>query len=244
VLNRLLVKCGARATVFVNEDDKRVYALICIHHILIDGLSVITLMGDLMSALKKQTLPPLKLQYIDYAAAERAYLTDAVVESMLERCGSSLRNAPRFSAITSPSEQGPRRGRLCEEVSGGGRNRRRVSWKSSAAVGVRPRKQHAVDVERCVPRSLCSFARGKVRCRLFLVSSPELVKTRLSDVPDVLIGTVSQNRQLFADTETMMGYFVVSQMFGKQPRLSFAQRDQGHGANTCGVRGLHVCRFV
>ena len=78
--------------------------LLCCHHLVLDGLSVEPLLRDLVALLRNEALPPLRLQFVDYAAAERAALSEERVRGWLALYEPALRRLPPplFAPVTHP----------------------------------------------------------------------------------------------------------------------------------------------
>ena len=162
--------------------------LVTQHHIISDGWSVgllIREVGALYAALSEgraDPLPPLPIQYVDYAAWQRQWLQGAVLQRQVEFWKAQLAGVPVLLELPVDRARPPLQSYV------GGAVPLRLSVELSAGL-----------------RQLAS-ERG---CTLFMVllAAWGALLSRLSNQEDVVIGTPVANRQR-AQVESLVGLFV------------------------------------
>jgi amino acid adenylation domain-containing protein len=162
--------------------------VISMHHIISDGWSIGVFVRELralytaFSSNLPDPLPPLPLQYADYALWERDWLTGTTLQSHREFWIKYLHGAPHL--LTVPSDR-PRPSRQ--------------SYRGDSYLFCVPRELSSALREFGASRSLTLFM------TLFAVWAIQLVRS--SGMKDVVIGTPVANRQ-HAETEQLIGFFV------------------------------------
>jgi len=162
--------------------------LVLIHHIISDGASMRILFRELAAAYDafaaggRPELPPLELQYADYAAWQRRWLDGEELQRQLDYWSNQLADAPPVLAL--PSDR-PR----------------------SAALRFR-----GASVVRLLPRSLAEELRGLARtsgATLFMVmfAAFDVLLQRYSGQRDLVVGTPIGGRPRTA-LEGLIGFFV------------------------------------
>ncbi|MFE9411577.1 non-ribosomal peptide synthase/polyketide synthase [Streptomyces sp. NPDC006704] len=166
-------------------DDDHVLAL-CLHHIVTDGWSTSVLLGDLAHLYRAQlgrqddALPPLPIQYADYAAWQRgAQAVEA--EQQLAYWKSQLAN---ISALDLPTD----RPRPAVRTSNGATTRLIVPADTTARLN-RLGREHGATLFTT------------------LVAATQAYLARLSGQSDIAVGTVTSGRDR-AETEHLVGFFV------------------------------------
>lgn len=93
-----------RVTLLKTGDDAHI-AVLCVHHIIADGWSMAVLLaelGEAYAAIRRglePALPPLALQFGDYALWQREQLDEAAIAAQLGRWEGLLENAPHLLAL-------------------------------------------------------------------------------------------------------------------------------------------------
>jgi pristinamycin I synthase-3/4 len=187
-----------RAVVLRLSDDHHI-ALVSMHHIVSDGWSMgvfVRELASLYTAFGKPALPPLPLQYADYALWQRRWLTAEVQESLLAVWRQRLAGAPQALELPVDRQRSPS-------------NRRRgatasfhATWETAAAL-----------------RSL-AFERGTTLFMILLAVFQVLLH-RMSGQEDLVVGTpvAGRNRE---ETEGLIGLFV--NMLALRSQLAGAPR--------------------
>ncbi|QQP97529.1 non-ribosomal peptide synthetase [Lysobacter enzymogenes] len=158
------------------------------HHIACDGWSLHLLgreLGALYAAARAgeaDPLPPLRVQYPDYAAWEQRWLHGERLAPQAEYWRATLAGAPGLLALPTDRPRPPR---------------------PAHAAGALPLRVDAARVERL--QRLCRDH----GCSLFMAVAAawSLVLARLSGQDEVVIGTPSANRER-AEIEPLLGFFV------------------------------------
>ena len=165
--------------------------LVTMHHIVSDGWSMGLLVGEL-SALyaafvqgEADPLAPLAIQYADYAAWQRRWVSGAVLQAQGAYWQRTLAGAPAVLELPTdhprPSEQTYEGGRVALEFDAGLSDR------------------------------LVAFSRGNgVTLFMTLLAGWAVVLGRLANQDDVVIGTPTANRTR-AEVEGLIGFFVNTQ---------------------------------
>jgi amino acid adenylation domain-containing protein len=174
----------------IQLSDREHILLVTQHHIISDGWSIDVLIrevGALYTAFSQglpDPLPPLALQYADYAAWQRQWLQGEVLERQLDFWRSHLNGAPEL--LTLPTDRA--------------RPARQSYRGASVAVTLSPELSTA----------LGSLAQ-RHGCTLFmtLFAGWAVLMARLSGQDDVVIGTPVANRQRL-EIESLIGFFVNS----------------------------------
>ncbi|MER7414397.1 non-ribosomal peptide synthetase [Streptomyces cacaoi] len=155
--------------------------VLAMHHIVTDGWSMGLVMRELDQLYRGAELPPLTVQYADYAVWQRDRLTPEALEPGLDYWRTRLSGAP---VLELPTDR-PRPARR--------------TWAGAAEEFRLP----AEVVER-----FTAVCRGR-GATLFmgLVAAVQLVFSRWSGQRDVVVGTVTSGRSR-AELESMIGFFV------------------------------------
>ncbi len=175
-------------TVLLDLAEEQHLLLVTMHHIASDAWSMQILSGEVgqlyqaAAARQPDSLPPLPIQYADYAVWQRQWLAGEVLEQMLETWTGKLRGAPR--RLDLPFDR-PR-----PEV-------------PSLRGGSQP---------FVLPAALAGELRGlgaAADCTLFmtLLACLYALLYRLTGQPDLVVGTDLANRNR-AETEGLIGFFV------------------------------------
>jgi hypothetical protein len=177
-------------------------ALLAMHHIAVDGWSLVPLFEDLARAYdgSGDDLPELPFQYADFAAWDRAAFATAAMERRLERRLEELIQVPAGLSLAgwrpaSPAPEGARRG--AEHV-----------------LGIPPRTWSG----------LHELATGlRVTPFVALLGAYAVALQRWSGRDEFLVGAVAANRSL-AELERLVGFFVntVPVRCRVRPHWSFA----------------------
>ncbi|MEL5450757.1 amino acid adenylation domain-containing protein [Serratia bockelmannii] len=176
-----------RASLIRLSDEEQLFALTC-HHIISDGWSngiLLRELGALYGALcrgEPSPLPPLALQYADYAHWQRQWLQPARLSKQADYWRQTLGDAPAL--LTLPTD----------------RPRPAVQSFAGDRVAV------SLDAELTAALRQFSLRQG---CTLFitLLTAWSVVLSRLSGQRDLVIGTPEANRRRL-ETEPMIGFFV------------------------------------
>ncbi|HEV2887973.1 MAG TPA: amino acid adenylation domain-containing protein, partial [Jatrophihabitans sp.] len=177
----------ARGRLVVLGPDRHVL-LLTLHHVMSDGWSMDVLareLGVLYTALRQGSgdpLPPLRVQYADYAGWQREWLSGAVAERQGEFWKQVLDGAPALLELPTDS---PRP--AAQDYRGG---------------------QLRLELDAGLTASLRALSR-RSGCTLFMtvLAGWALVLNRLSGQDEVVIGTPTANRRR-AELEALIGFFV------------------------------------
>ncbi|WP_440528457.1 amino acid adenylation domain-containing protein [Serratia marcescens] len=176
-----------RAALIRLADEEHLFLLIC-HHIVSDGWSTGILLrelGALYGALRRgdaDPLPPLTLQYPDYAAWQRRYLTPERLAAQAQYWRETLIGAPAL--LTLPTD----------------RPRPTVQSFSGGEVPI------AIDAE--LTQALRQFSRQHGGTLFMTVLAAwSLVLARMAGQQELVIGTPEANRGRL-ETESLVGFFV------------------------------------
>ena len=176
-----------RAALIRPADEEHLFLLIC-HHIISDGWSTGILLrelGALYGAFRRSDadpLPPLTLQYPDYAARQRRYLTPERLAAQAQYWRETLSDAPAL--LTLPTD----------------RPRPTVQSFNGGEVPI------AIDAE--LTQALRQFSRqhgGTLFMTVLAARSPVLA--RMAGQQELVIGTPEANRGRL-ETESLVGFFV------------------------------------
>ncbi|BEM01250.1 non-ribosomal peptide synthetase [Serratia marcescens] len=176
-----------RAALIRLADEEHLFLLTC-HHIISDGWSTGILLRDLgalYGALRRgdaDPLPPLTLQYADYAAWQRRYLTPERLAAQAQYWRETLSDAPAL--LTLPTD----------------RPRPTVQSFSGGEVPI------AIDAE--LTQALRQFSRQHGGTLFMTVLAAwSLVLARMAWQQELVIGTPEANRGRL-ETESLVGFFV------------------------------------
>ncbi|MEL5298650.1 amino acid adenylation domain-containing protein [Serratia nevei] len=176
-----------RAALVRLADEEHLFLLTC-HHIISDGWSTGILLrelGALYGALRRgdaDPLPPLTLQYPDYAAWQRRYLTPERLAAQAQYWRETLSGAPAL--LTLPTD----------------RPRPTVQSFSGGEVPI------AIDAE--LTQALRQFSRQHGGTLFMTVLAAwSLVLARMAGQQELVIGTPEANRGRL-ETESLVGFFV------------------------------------
>ncbi|MCK1093376.1 non-ribosomal peptide synthetase [Serratia marcescens] len=176
-----------RAALIRLADEEHLFLLTC-HHIISDGWSTGILLRDLgalYGALRRgdaDPLPPLPLQYPDYAAWQRRYLTPERLAAQAQYWRETLSDAPAL--LTLPTD----------------RPRPTVQSFSGGEVPI------AIDAE--LTQALRQFSRQHGGTLFMTVLAAwSLVLARMAGQQELVIGTPEANRGRL-ETESLVGFFV------------------------------------
>ncbi|MDX7546277.1 non-ribosomal peptide synthetase [Serratia marcescens] len=176
-----------RAALIRLADEEHLFLLTC-HHIISDGWSTGILLrelGALYGALRRgdaDPLPPLPLQYADYAAWQRRYLTPERLAAQAQYWRETLSDAPAL--LTLPTD----------------RPRPTVQSFSGGEVPI------AIDAE--LTQALRQFSRQHGGTLFMTVLAAwSLVLARMAGQQELVIGTPEANRGRL-ETESLVGFFV------------------------------------
>ncbi|MET0399177.1 MAG: non-ribosomal peptide synthase/polyketide synthase, partial [Longimicrobiaceae bacterium] len=166
----------------VRLDDAEWAVLFTLHHIVSDGWSMGVLVRELSALYEEAELPALPVQYADYAAWQRAWLTGDVLEARLAFWREQLGDAPPLLELPTdhlrPQAQNPRGG----------------------SVGVHLSADVA-DELRALSR------REGATVFMTLLAAWQLLLARYAGVEDVSVGTPIAGRTRM-ETEPLIGFFV------------------------------------
>uniref|UniRef100_UPI0005767D9F condensation domain-containing protein n=1 Tax=Serratia marcescens TaxID=615 RepID=UPI0005767D9F len=176
-----------RAALIRLADEEHLFLLTC-HHIVSDGWSTGILLrelGALYGAFRRSDadpLPPLTLQYPDYAAWQRRYLTPERLAAQAQYWRETLSDAPAL--LTLPTD----------------RPRPTVQSFSGGEVPI------AIDAE--LTQALRQFSRQHGGTLFMTVLAAwSLVLARMAGQQELVIGTPEANRGRL-ETESLVGFFV------------------------------------
>ena len=176
-----------RARLFALGDEDHVL-LVVIHHIATDGWSMDVLrreLAELYEALhagRASALPALPVQYADYAAWQRSWLSGEVLERQLAWWKKHLEGAP--AALDLPTDR-PRPSVMSHR---GGRQSFALPLALSGALGALARREGAT-------------------LFMVLLSAVDVLLCRYTGQRDVVVGTPIAGRT-HAETEGLIGFFV------------------------------------
>lgn len=174
--------------------------LLNMHHIAADGWSMRILMQEFVQCYEalaqgvEPQLPPLKIQYADYAMWQRQWLQGKVLEQQLQYWQTRLAGLPQVHSLhldhARPAVQ-------------------------SFAGGV-----HTIEVDRTVLRSLRDLAQS-TKTTLFMVLHAvfTVLLRRHSDSGDIVVGTPMANR-MQRELEPLVGFFANTLVLRVQCELS------------------------
>jgi amino acid adenylation domain-containing protein len=178
VLRPFLIRLGPDDHVFFNV----------MHHVATDGYSRAILHGDLtelyQAALERREpdLPPLQIQYADYAVWHRRWLDGGVLEQQLDHWKTALRGAP--SRLELPTDKA----RPAVRAYAGDHTSRMIS------MGIRTRLEE-------IARN------GDATLFISLLTAFTILLHRYSGQDDIVIGTPFFGRTR-SELESMIGYFI------------------------------------
>ncbi|MDQ9510047.1 amino acid adenylation domain-containing protein [Serratia marcescens] len=176
-----------RAALIRLADEEHLFLLTC-HHIISDGWSTGILLrelGALYGALRRgdaDPLPPLTLQYADYAAWQRRYLTPERLAAQAQYWRETLSDAPAL--LTLPTDR-PRP--TVQSFSGG---------------------EVPIAIDAGLTQALRQFSRQHGGTLFMTVLAAwSLVLARMAGQQELVIGTPEANRGRL-ETESLVGFFV------------------------------------
>ncbi|WP_438485388.1 non-ribosomal peptide synthase/polyketide synthase [Streptomyces sp. S186] len=171
LLRATLLRVGAEEHVLV----------LAMHHLITDGWSMGVVVRELGRLYQGAELPPLALQYADYAVWQRDRLTPEALAAGLEHWRARLAGAP---VLELPTDR-PRPARR--------------TWDGALA---------EVDIPADVVDRFTEMCRARgVTLFMGLVAAVQLVLSRYSGQQDVVVGTVTSGRDR-AELEGLIGFFV------------------------------------
>ena len=167
-----------RCTLWPGEQD---LLLVNVHHIAIDGWSLAAFFDDLAAAYAGAALPPLRLQYKDFALQDRAFFDTAAMKDLVVRRVEELSEFPTDFTLGSPRP---------------------------ATGPVRPGEQHVFPIPDELWDRAGDLAKS-LRATPFVVllAAYQAVVQRWSGRDEFVLGTVTANRP-HADAEHLVGFFV------------------------------------
>lgn len=173
--------------VLVRTAPEQHVLLLAMHHIISDGWSmgviareIAALYSDFLNE-RPLSLPPLAIQYGDFAQWQQETLTDTALRAQLESCKARLRDAPQVALAT---------------------DRPRIAGMSGEGA-VRDRL-----MPRTLAEQLSSLVRDeRVTTFMLLFAAWNLVLWRFSGERDVVVGVPIANRTV-AESEGLIGFFV------------------------------------
>ncbi len=169
-------------------DDAEHVLVLDMHHVVADGWSTGVLFGEVASLYEafsrgaSSPLPPLPVQYADYAAWQRAWLTDATLEAQLAWWRERLAGAPPLLELPADHPRPPHPG-------------------ARAARAERVLPPEAAGRVRALAR------RGGATPFMALLAVLDLLLARWSAEDDVVVGTPVAGRTR-RETEGLIGFFV------------------------------------
>ncbi|QSQ26379.1 non-ribosomal peptide synthase/polyketide synthase [Pyxidicoccus parkwayensis] len=187
------------------------------HHIVSDGWSIGVLVREVVALYeafsqgRPSPLPELSLQYADYAAWQRGWLKNEVLEAQLEYWREQLKDAPR--ALELPTDR-PR----------------------PAAQSFRG-AQLPLQLPKALSERLHAFCQHEgVTPFMALLSTWQLLLSRYSGQDDVCVGSPIAGRR-FAELEALIGFFVNTLVFRARldPRSTVRQLLAQVRRNTLGA---------
>ncbi|MBD2435190.1 non-ribosomal peptide synthetase [Nostoc sp. FACHB-110] len=176
-----------RATLVLLSDTEQ-WLLVCMHHVVSDGWSMGVFVDELTALYnayaqgKSSPLPPLTIQYADFAVWQRQWLQGEVLNSQLSYWKQQLADAPTFLPL--PTD----------------RPRPAVQTFNGAY------KKFALSVELTQKLEKLSQQQG-VTLFMTLLAIYNTLLYRYTGQEDILVGTPIANRDR-SDIETLIGFFV------------------------------------
>ena len=175
-----------RGRLFSLRDDEHLLFL-CLHHIVVDGLSLTVLGRDLETAYRAERAgsdpawTPLAVQYADFAVWQRSWLVGPVLAAQTRFWGEALGGAPALLDLPTDAPRDPARARAGSHVS-----------HLPAALG----------------QALAALGRdhGATRFMVMLAGFSALM-ARLASQDDVVLGSPAGGRRA-AELEPLIGLFV------------------------------------
>ncbi len=174
------------ALVRVKQDEHLLF--IAMHHIISDGWSMGVAVRELVQLYAMHrlgmplSLPPLAIQYADYAAWQRSALGDATLREQAAFWRTTLAGAPALLAL--PTDR-PRPAQASH-----------AARRSTVALG----PALSAELQRCAQRH-------GITLHMLLLSTWALLMARLSGQNDIVIGTPVANRPR-QELEGLVGFFV------------------------------------
>ncbi|MFG6100414.1 amino acid adenylation domain-containing protein [Leptothoe sp. ISB3NOV94-8A] len=172
----------------VNLDDGAAVLAVTIHHIISDGWSMQVLIQELSTLYtayaqgQPATLPPLKIQYADYALWQRQWLQGEDLATQLSYWQQQLANLPPLLEL--PTDR-PR-----------------------PAVQTFQGRTHRISLPPDLSQQVRAFAQQQdVTLFMLLLGTFQLLLHRYSGQRDIAVGTPVANRQRF-ELEPLIGFFV------------------------------------
>ncbi|MBD2807063.1 hypothetical protein ID855_20840 [Xenorhabdus sp. ZM] len=175
-------------TALVQLTDREYYFLLTQHHIISDGWSISVLMHELNELYTafiegySDPLPPLKIQYSDYAVWQRQWLSNERIQAQYDYWRNMLADAPMLLDLPTDRSRPP------------------VQSFSGNSVPI------YLDPELTTSLKHLSREQG-VTLFMTLMSAWAVVLSRLSDQEDMVIGTLSAGR-CYQEVEPLIGLFV------------------------------------
>jgi len=172
-----LLRCGLCQ---LSADDHLLF--VTMHHIVSDGWSLGVLMNDVMALYRRETLPTLPVQYIDYALWQRDWLQGDVLQRQLEYWQQQLAGAPALLELPT--------------------DRPRSSTPTFAADAI-----NFTLPMRLVAKLNTLAHEGNATLYMTLVAAFAALLSRYSRQRDIVIGSPIANRTE-ATLESLIGFFV------------------------------------
>ncbi|HLL48681.1 MAG TPA: condensation domain-containing protein, partial [Longimicrobiaceae bacterium] len=162
--------------------DEEHVLLLTMHHAVGDAWSTSVLLGDLAAAYAGAALPELEVQYADFAAWQRAWLTGEVLDAQLGWWRERLAGAP--PALELPADRP-----------------RPAAWSGRGAA-------HPFSLSPELSDGLRAFARREGATPfMVLLAAWQTLLSRWSGQDDMVVGTPVAGRTA-AETEPLVGFFV------------------------------------
>ncbi|WP_437515457.1 type I polyketide synthase [Sorangium sp. So ce1099] len=176
-----------RVRVIRRSHDEHIIVLV-VHHVVFDVWSVGVFVGELAALYGgfaqglPSRLPELPVQYVDFAAAQRAWLSGDVLEGELRYWKTKLAGAPPRARVPVDSEPaGPR------------------TWRGA---------RRSLDAGGDLTRQIKAFCeREAISPFMALLAAYKLVLHQRTGLEDLVVGTDVANRNR-VETEPMIGFFV------------------------------------
>ncbi|WP_437320796.1 type I polyketide synthase [Sorangium sp. So ce385] len=176
-----------RVRVIRKRRDEHVIALV-VHHVVFDVWSVGVFVGELAALYggfaqgQPSRLPELPAQYVDFAAAQRAWLSGEVLEGELRYWTAKLSGALRRARVPVDHEPAGRR-----------------TWRGA---------RRSLDAGAELTRRIKAFCeREAISPFMALLAAYKLVLHQRTGLEDLVVGTDVANRNR-VETEPMIGFFV------------------------------------
>ncbi|AUX32054.1 MULTISPECIES: type I polyketide synthase [Sorangium] len=176
-----------RVRVIRKRHDEHVIALV-VHHVVFDVWSVGVFVGELAALYggfaqgQPSRLPELPAQYVDFAAAQRAWLSGEVLEGELRYWTTKLSGALRRARVPVDHEPAGRR-----------------TWRGA---------RRSLDAGAELTRQIKAFCeREAISPFMALLAAYKLVLHQRTGLEDLVVGTDVANRNR-VETEPMIGFFV------------------------------------